>query len=98
MSRVQIVFVILCDGSRSSSSRNGRFGAVIFKGKIMESCIAGLLCNCSAVLEAEIRGITAGLMLAERMSPDAMKIRILSDSVEAIWALQRGFDTHIDTT
>lgn len=44
--------------------------------------------HCSNALAAEINGIVAGMKLAESLSAD--QVLILSDSAEAIWAVQCG--------
>lgn len=79
---------VLCDGSWLSVDKRGGFGCVAWKGKSLVGCSAGVVPVCSSAIATEIQGIVAGLLLAEALN--ARHAQIMSDSSEAIWALQSG--------
>lgn len=57
-------FVIWCDGSWSHINAKGGFAAVSSQDGVIQNCYAGVIASCSSSIEAELRGIYAGLNMA----------------------------------
>ncbi|CAM8965691.1 unnamed protein product [Rhodiola kirilowii] len=79
---------LLCDGAFDQATRIGGWGVVyILEGKV-EAIKAGWLEGAGSSFEAECNAIMEGFKLAEQR--DVQKVRIATDSKEALWAINLG--------
>ncbi|CAM8901772.1 unnamed protein product [Rhodiola kirilowii] len=79
---------IMCDGSFDSESRKAGWSAILCSDGKVERVSAGWWERASSVLEAECMAIEKGLDLANSLK--IPRVKLLTDSTEAIWALNLG--------
>lgn len=79
---------VFCDGSYFPGVGRGGWATILKKDEMIMACSTNFAKSCSSALQMELNGIVAGLQLAESFK--CKSVKIMSDSVEAIWALQRG--------
>lgn len=80
--------LFFCDRVWSKELCSGGFAAVTMKDNIIFGCIAGWMNTCTSIVEAEIRGLLAGLDIARNLHLE--NVDNVSDNVEAIWSCNGG--------
>lgn len=81
-------WTIFCDGAWSRNLERGGFAAIALKDDVVYACRVGWLRNCESPREAEIRGVLAGVEVAQKLC--STEVEIVSDSVDAVWAFHSG--------
>ncbi|CAM8956265.1 unnamed protein product [Rhodiola kirilowii] len=79
---------IFCDGSFDPETKSGGAAAVLLSRSSIDGVRANYLENCNSVLDAELRAIEIGAKMA--MELKLPKVKIFSDSREALWAINMG--------
>lgn len=72
--------------------KRGGFAAIAMKDDIIFACSVGWLCHCDSLAEAEIRGVLAGLAIAQQLN--LTEVEFVSDCMEVVWVFCSGSGCH----